>query len=217
MDITTTTTQTSAAATRQPESAKKLVSSDFETFLKMLTAQMENQDPLNPVDSQDFATQLATFSGVEQQVKTNDLLTALSDQMALSSLGEMATWVGREARLTVPASFNGSPVEIAPSPPAYADAAELVAFNAKGEEVQRLRIPVGDEPVLWAGVDEKGNPFPSGTYSFKVDAISNGEVIESQAPDIFATVSEVRLLNGSPVVVLADGTTHPSKAVSGLR
>ncbi len=41
------------------------ISADFETFLKMLTVQMQNQDPLNPVDSSDYATQLATFSGVE--------------------------------------------------------------------------------------------------------------------------------------------------------
>ena len=41
-------------------------SSDFETFLKMLTVQMQNQDPLNPVESTDYAVQLATFSGVEQ-------------------------------------------------------------------------------------------------------------------------------------------------------
>ena len=45
-----------------------VLSSDFETFLKMLTTQMQNQDPLNPVDSTDYATQLATFSSVEQQV-----------------------------------------------------------------------------------------------------------------------------------------------------
>ena len=50
---------------------KPVLSSDFETFLKMLTVQLENQDPLNPVDSADYAVQLATFSGVEQQVQTN--------------------------------------------------------------------------------------------------------------------------------------------------
>lgn len=46
-------------------------SSDFETFLKMLTTQIKNQDPLNPMEGTEFAVQLATFSGVEQQVMTN--------------------------------------------------------------------------------------------------------------------------------------------------
>ena len=54
------------------------ISSDFETFLKMLTVQMKNQDPLNPVESTDYATQLATFSGVEQAVLTNDLLKSVN-------------------------------------------------------------------------------------------------------------------------------------------
>ena len=55
------------AANSQSTAAKAMINSDFETFLKMLTAQMENQDPLNPIESSDYAVQLATFSGVEQQ------------------------------------------------------------------------------------------------------------------------------------------------------
>ena len=68
-----TTGNTAAAG-----SSAKAISSDFETFLKMLTVQMQNQDPLNPVDSSDYAVQLATFSGVEQQAQTNDLLKGLT-------------------------------------------------------------------------------------------------------------------------------------------
>lgn len=62
------------AVESQPVISRNALSSDFETFLKMLTTQMENQDPLNPVDSAEFAMQLATFSGVEQQIRTNDIL-----------------------------------------------------------------------------------------------------------------------------------------------
>ena len=106
------------------------ISSDFETFLKMLTAQMENQDPLNPLDSQDFATQLATFSGVEQQVKTNDLLKALSTNLGVSGLSDMAGWIGREARIAAPAPFDGSPIEVLPDPPISADSAIQPASSA---------------------------------------------------------------------------------------
>ena len=52
-------------------------SSDFTTFLKLLTAQLRNQDPLKPLDSTEFVAQLATFSSVEQQVKTNDTLATI--------------------------------------------------------------------------------------------------------------------------------------------
>lgn len=63
-----------AAPSATPPANATALSSDFETFLKMLTVQMQNQDPLNPIDSTEYAMQLATFSSVEQQVLTNDLL-----------------------------------------------------------------------------------------------------------------------------------------------
>ena len=62
------------------------ISSDFETFLKMLTAQISNQDPLNPIDASDYSTQLATFSGVEQQVLTNDLLRQIQNKLTATDL-----------------------------------------------------------------------------------------------------------------------------------
>ena len=97
-------------------SATSEISSDFETFLRMLTVQMQNQDPLNPVDSSDYAVQLATFSGVEQQVLTNDLLRGLAAQNGTAGLAQMANWVGMEARAVGAAYFNGAPVTIAPEP-----------------------------------------------------------------------------------------------------
>lgn len=80
MDPVTTT----RTATPQPSGSAQTataIASDFETFLRMLTTQLENQDPLEPVASQDLAVQLATFSGVEQQTQTNSLLEDLGSQM----------------------------------------------------------------------------------------------------------------------------------------
>ena len=82
--------------------AKATIDSDFETFLIMLTTQMKIQDPLNPIDSSDFAVQLATFSSVEQQVKTNDLLASLGQQLGFMGLSRLARSeerrVGKERR-----------------------------------------------------------------------------------------------------------------------
>lgn len=197
--------------------ADTTLSSDFETFIVMLTAQMENQDPLNPLDSQDFATQLATFSSVEQQVKTNDLLGALSSQLLTSSLGDMASWVGMEARMAAPASFDGTPIEIIANPPTFAERAELVVSDANGNEVQRLGIPVSDEPIIWAGVSENGQPFDQGTYSFAVAAYSNNEVIDTHTPDIFTPVQEIRSVDNTAVVVSNGGAMYPASIVTGLR
>jgi flagellar basal-body rod modification protein FlgD len=91
MDVTSVTTPTTPAPVAQPAA----ISSDFTTFLKMLTTQMQNQDPLNPIDSADYAVQLATFSGVEQSVKTNQLLESLGQQFGLLGMAQMAGWVGQ--------------------------------------------------------------------------------------------------------------------------
>jgi len=93
---------TPAAALEQGVTSSSVISSDFETFLIMLTTQMENQDPLNPIESSDYAVQLATFSSVEQQVLTNDLLGTLSEQMGPMGMAQ-AVLVVRDA--------NGNEVE----------------------------------------------------------------------------------------------------------
>ncbi len=216
MDAVNSITSPSVSTTEKA-SDKPAISADFETFLKMLTAQMKNQDPLNPLDSQDFATQLANFSGVEQQVQTNDLLAALQSQFTSSSLGEMASWVGMEARMAVPGYFDGSPIEIVPNPPVFADKTELVVWDKNGVEQQRLSIPVGDEPFHWAGVRDNGQPFPEGEYSFELIAYANNEIIDESVPETFTEVSEVRTVDGQTLVAVEGGALYPTSLVRGLR
>lgn len=218
MEVTnTTTTKPIAASTPEQTTSSGVISSDFETFLVMLTAQMENQDPLDPLDSQDFATQLATFSGVEQQVMTNDLLGGLNSQMVLSGLGDMASWVGMEARIAAPANFTGTPVEIVASIPTVADSAQLVVQDANGDVVQRLPMPTDGEPFSWSGIATDGNALPDGEYSFSVESSSQGSVIDTKVPDIFAPIREVRIENNANVIVLDSGRVLPALSVTGLR
>ena len=109
MDIQPLSTTPAAASAPRKSAA---ISSDFETFLKMLTVQMQNQDPLNPIDSTDYAVQLATFSGVEQQVRTNQILSDLSELLGGSGLGQAAQWIGKDVLAVTPASFAGDPLTI---------------------------------------------------------------------------------------------------------
>ncbi|MEP3347188.1 MAG: flagellar hook capping FlgD N-terminal domain-containing protein [Litoreibacter sp.] len=214
--ISSTSTPTTAA-TQASTTSDSIITSDFETFLVMLTAQMENQDPLNPLDSQDFATQLATFSGVEQQVKTNDLLGALNSQLLVSSIGDMASWVGMQARMAAPAYFGGTPIEIVANPVSFAQRAELVVSDEQGNEIQRINVPVSDDPILWAGVSDDGQPYDEGTYSFSVESYSNDALIDTHTPDTFANVVEIRTVDNTAVVVTEGGAIRPASLVTGLR
>lgn len=193
------------------------ISSDFETFLKMLTVQMQNQDPLNPVDSSDYAVQLATFSGVEQQVQTNDLLKGLTAILGTSGMAQMAGWVGKEARAAVPANFDGDPITLAPNPASIADRAQIVVRDADGLEVDRFDIPVSAEPVVWSGLDADGYPRELGKYSFEVVSFAGEEALVQDPVEVYSTVTEVRSQGGETVLILEGGAAVAASQVSGLR
>tara|TARA_R110002049_G_scaffold44333_5_gene130131 strand:+ start:188059 stop:188724 length:666 start_codon:yes stop_codon:yes gene_type:complete len=197
--------------------ANPVLSSDFETFLQMLTAQARYQDPLEPIDSSEYAAQLAQFSMVEQQVLSNDLLAALTAQLGSGNMAQMAGWIGMEARTTAPVLFDGAPITIAPNPAAISDEVYLVAYDSNGAEVQRTSIPVSAEPIQWEGIDNDGNPFPQGTYSFGVESHANGELLFSDAAEAYGRITEARTQAGQTVLILAGGSAVLTSDVNGLR
>lgn len=199
MDVTSATATTAPRAQNMTQMGK-LIDSDFETFLVMLTTQMQNQDPLNPIQSSDYAAQLATFSGVEQQVKTNTLLESLSAQLGLSGMAQMAAWVGMEARVNAPVMFDGTPLTLYPYPADGADEAVLVVLDAAGKELSRHPVPVTDEPVQWAGTDAAGAPMPAGSYAFRLENYAAGELSQVTGVEAYGRVNEVR--NGAAGVLL---------------
>ncbi len=215
MEVTSATVPTTTSTVAETSTSE--ISSDFETFLKMLTVQMENQDPLNPVDSSDYAVQLATFSGVEQQVQTNDLLRSLAAQMGAGGMAQMAGWVGMEARTNAPVSFDGTPVELSTSPVALADSVELVVTDDRGSEVQRLAMSSTDTDVTWAGVTADGAPLPAGQYSIEVVSRLQGQEIGRTKAESYERVTEVQSNAGESVLVLASGTTIPVTEVTAVR
>jgi flagellar basal-body rod modification protein FlgD len=193
------------------------LSSDFETFLKMLTTQMENQDPLNPIESADFAVQLATFSGVEQQVRTNDLLADMIAGNGASGLGQLAGWVGMEARVTGHATFAGAPLTLAPEPDPASDSAFLIVRDGNGTRVSREALPLNADTVLWGGVGENGTPLESGSYTFELESVNSGQVTGTKPVEHYALIREARLGAGGVEIVLAGGAIVPSAEVRALR
>jgi flagellar basal-body rod modification protein FlgD len=183
----------------------------------MMTTQLMNQDPLDPMDSAEFSMQLATFSGVEQQVKSNELLTSIQSQLVTSGMAEMAAWVGQEVRAPVAGNFNGSPITIAPNPAAIADQATLVVRDDNGNVVQEFAIPVSAEPIEWAGVTTDGSPLPDGLYTFEIVSYAAGEEILRETADIYSTVQEVRSQDGINMLVMSGGVAVPAAAVTALR
>ncbi len=220
MEVQTQTAKQAASVasqnTRQDQETSGL-SSDFETFLLMLTTQMQNQDPLNPIESQDFAVQLATFSGVEQQVRTNELLESLSGGLGLTGLSQLAGWVGMEARVTAPAVFDGSPIELVPDADPGSDSAELVVLNAYGQEISRQQVSVVAGQMEWAGVADNGAPLEPGEYSFQIASYSQGELTSVRDVPHYARIDEARQGLDGIELVTDGGIIVPSAEVTALR
>ena len=209
---TTTTTDTSSQASIDAAT----LTSDFDTFLQLLTAQLENQDPLEPVDSTQFVEQLATFSSVEQQIQTNSLLESI-----LGALGgdnnELASWVGQLVEAEAPVRFTGAPIDLMVTPNPDAETTELVVRDALGTEVYRRDIDDSVSKVTWDGTLTAGGTAEPGLYSFRIARTSEGNPLPTEVPSGFSLVKEARLESGQISLVLDGGTTIPASEVTALR
>lgn len=222
------TPTSSIGATNQPMSVTPADSSkaedkatieatDFETFLRMLTTQIQNQDPLNPMESTDFAVQLATFSGVEQQVQTNELLQALTEDTSGVGLKTHAGWIGMEARVPGWAVVDGTPQTIHFNPPPGASRVDLIVKDSDGTELHRQEIAGRASPFVWEGRTPSGHPMPHGNYRIEVAGVTAaGETTVTEA-SVYARVAEIRAGDDGPSVLLDDGRELPAADVTALR
>lgn len=217
MEITSTSSTSSTITDSTTSSSSGVISTDFEVFLQMLTAQAEYQDPLEPIDSSEYAAQLAQFSMVEQQVLTNDLLEQMIVTFGVSDMSGAANWIGLEALVTGPANFEGDPITVAPNPPITADMVELVVYNDTGSEVQRISLPVSADLYEWDGRDADGNLLPYGEYDLRIESSANGEILAEDPALTYTRVTEARIDNGATLLVLQNGYMIDAANVVGLR
>lgn len=205
--------QTQSAATPQTSA----VTSDFETFLLMLTAQAQNQDPLEPMDSSQYASQLAQFSMVEQQVQTNDLLSALATAMGSVNLDELASWVGMDVRSDSGFHFDSAPVTLFAQPEPAADEAVLVIHNSDGTEIDRFSVPTTETEFVWAGTDSEGNPLPAGNYTATLESYQNDELLFEQPVSTYSRVVEAQVGDDTVLLTLEGGVVILAGSVTAVR
>lgn len=189
---------------------------DFETFLKMLTTQIRNQDPLNPMEGSEFAVQLATFSGVEQQVKTNDLLEQMSGQLGANSLSTYSDWIGRQVRTTGQIFFGDNPLIMDISPDPAADRVVLVTKDSYGRRISAEEVGKGDGLVEWYGVDTNGARLPPGVYSFSLESYRGDTLVKQGNVPTYSTVHEIQRSNGKIAFVLDGGATANLDQIDAL-
>lgn len=212
----TTTTNTSTSTASSSNTAPQ-TTSDFETFLRMMTVQAQNQDPLKPLDSSEYAAQLAQFSMVEQQTKTNQTLEALVSKLSGNNMAELSNWIGNEARAIAPAYYSGQSITVSPVPEEDATEAYLVVRNAEGTVVDRQEIPVSTDSIQWTGLDESGNARLSGLYSFAVESRKDGAILKEESAAAYSKVVEAQVQNGEVTLILEGGQAILASKVTAVR
>ncbi|WP_170571685.1 flagellar hook capping FlgD N-terminal domain-containing protein [Ruegeria atlantica] len=211
------TTQTISQSQGVAPSRASSIASDFDTFLLLMTTQARNQDPLEPMDSTEYASQLAQFSMVEQQVQANELLSELALSLGGIKLEELANWIGMDVQTTGAFHFDGEPVALSAQAAAAADNAVMVIRNSTGTEVERVSVPVTQTEFSWAGTASDGSPLPTGSYSATLESYDSEELLSAQPAAAFNQVVEAQVGEDTVLLTLESGEVVPARAVTAVR
>jgi len=158
-------TNTTAAAATSQSSIDKL-SGNFDTFLKLLTTQLQNQDPTKPMDTNEFTQQLVQYSQVEQQIKTNDQLKSVSTNMQKSASASAVGYLGQNVQVdgaTAPLA-NGE-AQWSYNLPNAASKVQLTVMDSAGKTIKFLSgdATAGNHWSKWDGRDNGNNKVADGS------------------------------------------------------
>ena len=224
VDAVTTTNN----ATNRINAGTTMLASNFETFLSLLTSQLRNQDPLSPVDSNQFTAQLTQMAGVEQQLLTNELLKSLVAAQGGGGLAGAANYIGKDATAAWSATKfadgeAGWKYEIAEN----AASVKLEVLDGSGNVVWSGDAPnktSGVHQFSWDGAATSGNDGQEGqVYSLKVVAkdaaggaidaqvLTEGRItgVEMYDGETYLTVGN-SILPLSSVIALEESRTAPT-------
>ena len=190
------------------------LNSDFDTFLTLLTTQIKNQDPLEPIDNTEFVAQLATFSNVEQGVRTNELLEDMISRLGGQDVASAATWIGMEVQHSGPIAGDAPARTLHADIPAAADAADLVVTDSFDREVRRQAVDPNSDTIAWPGAS---GPLPPGQYNLRVEPRVGDQPMASIPVSHYDTVREVAPTGAGPELLLADGTRLPASELQTVR
>jgi flagellar basal-body rod modification protein FlgD len=195
----TNTSSTSTGSTSSSDAS--LLGSNLNTFLTLLTTQLKNQDPTSPMDTNQFTQQLVEFSGVEQQINTNNNLQTLISLQTSSETVAALPMVGKTIQYNEStAPLSSGQASFTYTLPTNAAAANLLVEDANGNIVYQTTADTsaGSHSFLWNGQNISGTTSPDGAYSLAVVAAdATGKAI-SATVTATGTVDGVSVNNNVP-------------------
>lgn len=191
----------------------------FDDFLTLLTTQLQNQDPLEPLDTNQFTDQLVQFANVEQAINTNLKLDQLIAAQSNSQLTAALDYIGKSVAVEgIAVDLNGANATMAYQLEGAATSVAITIQDSIGRPVTSLSGPsgLGSHEVTWDGMDAQGNQLPDGRYSFSVQALdAQGEAVPLTQGSV-GQVTGIELVNGE--VILSIGSIQaPLSQVLSVR
>lgn len=217
-DVTLTGQARQASQTAQQSVT---LAEDFSQFLQLLTTQLQNQDPLSPMDSNEFTNQLVQFSQVEQSINTN---TKLDDLVSLQ-LGNATTsalgYVGLDIQYVSAeiALEQGEPTTIRYSLDSPAEISKINIFAEDGRLVFSgdAEQAVGAHEFEWNGRDLVNNELPSGTYIVRVDSADINDEIVNTTTVVQSRVRGIEQQNGIVYALVGERAVPISDILNAAR
>jgi flagellar basal-body rod modification protein FlgD len=220
VDATMPTTVVSAPGTGDSTSKSKTgstattgIADNFQTFLTLLTTQLQNQNPLDPLDTNQFTQQLVQFAGVEQQLKSNDQLKSLIEieksaqaTAALAYVGNTVAVDGSTAQFDKSATWNLKSDKAATATVTITSATGQTAYSGT------YSLNQGSASFVWDGKGNDGSQWPAGKYKLTATAKdSNGSdvAIGTETQGVVDSVD----LTATPALLSIGGSTYTTDQI----
>lgn len=193
-------------------------SNNFDNFLTLLTKQLQYQDPMSPLDTNQFTQQLVEFTSVEQQIETNQKLDSLlgvqSDNQAMAALSFLNNVI--EAQSDQVMLQDGS-AQMSYDLSSDAETATLVIKDADGQTVRTIPLSdtkTGTHDLTWDGKDQNGNQLDDGVYDISVQAVDDKNVQLAVTTGTRGKVDAVQRIDGEFHLSIGDLDVPLSKVGS---
>lgn len=220
MEVTSQTNQTGTQTAASQSQAQ--LNLDLNNFLILLTSQITNQDPLEPMDSTTFVSQLAQLSQVEQAVTTNDNLERLGQQLASFNEFSDVQLIGREVVLASDRlDLNSGQAQIQYELESEAQHVSINIIGLNGDVIQEItNLPQAAgvrQTVDWDGLSADGLQVSDGAYAFEVVAINSEQDPVSYQSFAVTHVEELTFRNGEPTLLLRNDQEVSSGVILAVR
>jgi flagellar basal-body rod modification protein FlgD len=200
-----TTIDPSTTLNSNQQTATQQLAGNFSTFLTLLTTQLQNQDPMSPMDSNQFTQQLVEFSGVEQQINTNDNLQSLIALSLSQQASSTVNYIGHSVVMTSgKGALNNGTVDWTYNLSAASAGTTLNVTNASGQVVYSASgsTSQGNSDFTWDGKDANGNQLPDGQYTLAVSATASDGTAVTSTIASKALVTAVDMSGSTPQLIL---------------